>query len=262
MIGSADLTKPPAEKEVQRDRDLRSKVLRIARKLEKLLGVPVPPKRKTPPLEMLIATLLSQNTNDRNSHRAHLQLKRHYPKWENVLRASTYELAAAIRVGGMANQKSVRIKQILRTVKNRYGKLDLQHLKKKTDAEVFEELLSLDGVGFKTAACVLVFSLGRDAFPVDTHIHRICNRLGLTPKCKTPEKTFERMREIVSKGQAYTFHINLIRFGRRICKSQNPLCGICPLYDECEWSEKAKFAATSRSVKETGDSDFMLSDNV
>ncbi|MFQ5929145.1 MAG: endonuclease III domain-containing protein, partial [Acidobacteriota bacterium] len=186
---------------------LRGKTLRISRRLEKFLGVPVPPARKAQALEMLIATLLSQNTNDRNSHRAYLRLKERYPKWEDVLRAPKREIAATIRVGGMANQKSARIKKILRTVRSRYGSLDLQLLRKKSDGEVFEELLSLDGVGLKTAACVLVFSLGRDVFPVDTHIHRICNRLGLTPNCKTPENTFERMKVVVPKGRAYTLHI-------------------------------------------------------
>jgi endonuclease-3 len=215
--------------EAVQNKRLHSKTLRIARELEKFLGIPVPPARKDHVLEMLIATLLSQNTNDRNSHRAYLELKKGYPRWEDMHRATKREIATLIRVGGMANQKSARIKKILRTVKNKYGKLDLQLLRKKSDNEVFEELLSLDGVGVKTAACVLLFSLGRDVFPVDTHIHRICNRLGLTPSCKTPESTFERMKYLVPKRRAYTFHTNLIRFGRRVCKAQNPLCGNCPL---------------------------------
>lgn len=241
---------------------LHGKTLRISRRLEKFLGIPVPPARKAHALEMLIATLLSQNTNDWNSHRAHLKLKERYPKWEDVLRAPNREIAAMIRVGGMANQKSSRIKKILRKVKNKYGKLDLQLLREKSDGEVFEELLSLDGVGLKTAACVLVFSLGRDVFPVDTHIHRICSRLGLTPNCKTPENTFERMKYLVPKGRAYAFHVNLIRFGREVCKARNPLCRGCPLYDDCEWGEKVRLAATSRLTNRGKDTNFMLLDNV
>ena len=244
------------------EKRLRGKTLRVARKLEKFLGVPTPSFRKAPPLEMLIATLLSQNTNDRNSHRAYVQLKQRYPRWEDVLYASTRELANIIRVGGMANQKSARIKKILRTVWDRHGRFDLRFLKKMTDKAVYEELLSFDGIGLKTAACVMVFSLGRDVFPVDTHIHRICGRLGLAPNCKTPEKTFKFMKGIVPRARAYAFHTNLIRFGRKICKAQNPLCGICPLYDDCEWTEKSRFAAITRSTKEAVDVDFMLLDNV
>ena len=141
-------------------------------------------------------------------------------------------------------------------------KADLQLLRKKSDDEIFEELLSLDGVGLKTAACVLVFLLGRDVFPVDTHIHRICNHLGLTPNCKTPENTFERMKVVVPKGRAYTFHINLIRLGREVCKARNPLCGNCPLYGDCEWGEKVRLAAASRLTKRGKDTDFILLDDV
>ncbi len=241
---------------------LRGKADRVARKLEKLLGVPVPGGKKAPPLEMLIATLLSQNTNDRNSHRAFIQMKERYPTWDDVLAAPTKELADTIRVGGMANQKSVRIKKILRTVKDRYKKFDLRFMRNLSDEEVYEELLSLEGVGLKTAACVLVFSLGRDVFPVDTHIHRICGRLGLAPNCKTPEKTFEFMKTIVPKGRAYSFHTNLIRFGRKICKARDPFCGVCPLFEDCEWGEKSKFAAITKITRGTVDTDFMLLDNV
>ena len=241
---------------------LRNKTLRIAHRLGKFLGIPAPPGRRASPLEMLVATLLSQNTNDRNSHRAYVRLKQRYPTWKDVLHAPTRELANTIRVGGMANQKSARIKKILRTVRNRYGRFDLRFLKKMTDEQVYQELLSFDGVGVKTAACVLVFSLGRDVFPVDTHIHRICGRLGLAPDCRTPEKTFEFMNGIVPRGRAYALHTNLIRFGRTICKAQKPLCGICPVYDNCEWREKTKFAATTKPPKEAVEANFMLLNNV
>lgn len=244
------------------DKRLRARTARVAGKLEKFLGVPLPAVRKAPPLEMLIATLLSQNTNDRNSHRAYVQLKQRYPTWEDVLRAPQEELADTIRVGGMANQKSARIKKIVQTVKERYGRFDLRFLKKMSDEEVFRELLSFDGVGLKTAACVLVFSFGRDVFPVDTHIHRICGRLGLTRNCATPEKTFEFMKGIVPRGRAYSFHTNLIRFGRKICKARSPLCGICPLYRDCKWVQRSKYAVLTRPLKAAVDADFMLLDNV
>jgi endonuclease-3 len=238
------------------------KAARVAAMLENFLGVPQPPKKKAKPLDMLIATLLSQNTNDKNSHRAYRNLRTTFPRWDDVLNASTKKLAAVIRTAGMANQKSSRIKNILRTIQQRHGTLSLESLRGKSTEEVFDDLLSLDGVGVKTAACVLVFSLGRDVFPVDTHIHRICGRLGLAPGCTTPEKTFEWMKNIVLKGKAYSFHTNLIRFGRNVCRSQRPRCGICPLYDECQYESKKKYRALVPSPSKSTDHTFMLLDNV
>ena len=238
------------------------KTLHIARKLEQFLGVPLPPKRVAKPLDMLIATVLSQNTNDKNSHRAYLQLHKKYPSWSAVLVASARGIASAIRVGGMANQKSVCIKSILTTISERFGSLDLRFLRTKTDDEIFEILLSLDGVGSKTAACVLLFSLGRNIFPVDTHIHRICGRLGISPHCTTPEKTFEWMKRIIPAGKAYSFHTNLIRFGRRVCRSARPLCGACPLYDECRFAEKKKFRNSSPELRARREHNFMLLDHI
>lgn len=240
----------------------RRKAARVAGAVEKFLGVPRPASRKANPLDMLIATLLSQNTNDKNSHRAYRNLRATFPRWEEVLNASTKTLAAVIRTAGMANQKSQRIKTILHTIRQRYGRLSLNSLHRKSNEEVFEELLSLKGVGVKTAACVLVFSLGRDVFPVDTHIHRICGRLGLAPGCATPEKTFEWMKNIVPEGRAYSFHTNLIRFGRRVCRSQRPLCGICPIYHECKYELKEKFRTTGIARNSSADYSFMLLDNV
>jgi endonuclease-3 len=240
----------------------RRKADRTARALEKFLGIPEPPSKKAKPLDMLIATLLSQNTNDKNSHRAYQNLRKTFPRWDDVLNASTKTLAAVIRTAGMANQKSARIKGILRSVKQKFGRVSLQSLWQKSNDEVFEELLALNGVGVKTAACVLVFSFGREVFPVDTHIHRICGRLGLAPNCATPEKTFEWMKDVVPKGKAYSFHTNLIRFGRRVCRSQRPFCGICPVYDECEYELKKRYRDLTGPVNKTADYNFMLLDNV
>jgi endonuclease-3 len=239
--------------------DLRAKALRAAVKLEKTLGMPRQQRTLPPPLSMLIATILSQNTNDKNSHRAFMQLKESFPRWEDAASAHTASIRSAIKTGGMANQKSKRIKEALAAVKARYGVYDLSALRKKSDDKVIEELTSLKGVGFKTASCVLLFSLGRDVFPVDTHVHRICNRLGLV-KTKTPEKTYEAMKNIFPKGRGYAFHTNLIRFGRRICRSANPLCDICPLFHECTFAGKKRQRRTHAASR--ADHDFMLLDNV
>ena len=236
--------------------------MRIAGELEKYLGTPQPAKRRAKPLDMLIATLLSQNTNDKNSHRAYIQLRKSFRTWEQIAKAPWQKIASAIRVGGMANQKSKRIKSILQSIYEKHGSYDIDFLRKKSNDEVFEILLSLDGIGIKTAACVLVFSFGRDVFPVDTHIHRICGRLGLAPNCKTPEQTFEWMKPLVPKGKAYSFHTNLIRFGRKVCRAGRPLCSVCPIYKDCRFAEKEIYKKMNPNIKRDQNYNFMLLDNV
>ena len=241
---------------------MKRKVRRVAGTLEKLLGVPHQARRLPSALDMLIATILSQNTNDKNSHRAYTNLKKTFTRWEDVAAAPVGRVKAAIRSGGMANQKSARIKETLATVKSRYGKYDLSALRKKSDEAVIEELTAMNGVGFKTASCVLLFSMRRDVFPVDTHVHRICNRLGLVSNTSIPEKTYERMKELIPQGKGYSFHTNLIRFGRKICRSANPACDICPLYMECGFEGKMPKKKSGSRLQSTADHDFMLLDNV
>lgn len=241
---------------------LKQKTAGIIKILEQTFGMPTLSKRRAKPLDMLIATVLSQNTNDLNSHRAYLHLRKQFPSWNNVLAAPRARIVSAIRVGGIANRKSVQIKYLLQRVKELFGTLSLRSLAKKSDEEVFNLLISLDGVGTKTASCVLLFSLGRDAFPVDTHVHRICGRLGLASGCKNPDQTFEWMKGLLPKGKSYSFHINLIRFGRKICKSNRPLCGMCPLFDVCRFKQKNMFRKLSSAAVSTRDYNFMLLDHV
>ena len=244
---------------------LRKKTARIARLLELHLGIP---ERRMPPpepLDMLVATILSQNTNDKNSHRAYSELRRRYPTWELVAEARPAALRSAIRTGGMASQKSARIREALAAVRRRYGKYDLSPLRSKSDDRIIEELTGLKGVGAKTAACVLLFSLGRDVFPVDTHVHRLCARLGLAPGSKNPEQTYAAMKELVPPGKGHSFHTNLIRFGRTVCRSANPRCDVCPLYALCGFEGRvaARTAPKQlRRVPSRADHHFMLLDNV
>jgi endonuclease-3 len=245
----------------QKLKNLRSKTLRVAKILESALGMPVQAAKLPRPLDMLIATILSQNTNDKNSHRAYVRLRKKYPRWQEVAEASLRGIISAIRAGGMANQKSPRIKETLLAVKDRFGRYDLSSLRRMGNEEVIEELTKINGVGVKTASCVLLFSMRRDVFPVDTHVHRLCGRLGLAPGCTTPEKTFQIMRGLVPKGKGYSFHTNLIRFGRRVCRSNNPACGACPLYDECVFPGKKGTLRVKRAASHA-DHDFMLLDSV
>lgn len=208
------------------------KVKDAIRILEKTYGTPKPGK-KQPLLESLIETILSQNTNDVNRDRAFNRLRSEYPTWEHVLDAPTRNIANAIRVGGLANTKSKRIKAILQLIKRRYGKLSLDYLKKMSTEEAAKELSSFKGVGEKTVKCVLLFSLGRKVFPVDTHIHRLCRRMGFVRKGASRDETHRVMAEIVPQDKMYPFHLNLIRHGREICTARKAECPICPLMKLC-----------------------------
>jgi endonuclease-3 len=178
---------------------------------------------------------LSQNTNDANSGEAYRRLTEHYPTWTAAMEADSRELADVIRVGGLANQKAVRIQALLRWIQERYGRLNLDVLCEMEPEEAIRTFCALKGVGIKTISVVLAFACGRDVFPVDTHIHRISRRLGLAPEHATPERVHEIMQPLVPPGKAYAFHINLLIFGRTICHARRPACERCPLVEDCVW---------------------------
>lgn len=241
--------------------ELRRRTGTVLRALEEFLGTPDPPARCPPPLDMLIATILSQNTTDKNSHRAYRNLRRRFPSWSDVAAAPPGRIRAAIRSGGMAKQKSLRIREGLEHIRERFGVYDLSALRGMESREVLEELTRINGVGVKTAACVLLFSLRRDIFPVDTHVHRVCSRLGLVQESRSPEETFEQMQHLVPARKSYSFHTNLIRFGRMVCRAQIPACGSCPLFNRCRFSGRARFRNRFLSPSQT-DHRFMVLDNV
>jgi endonuclease-3 len=229
--------------------------------LEQFQGIPHPKRERANPLDMLIGTLLSQNTNDKNSHQAYIQLRKKFPTWKKVAEAPVSQIAAAIKVGGMKNQKSRRIKKLLREVREQFGGYELKGIERWNNEKIMERLTSFDGIGYKTAACVLLFSLRREIFPVDTHIHRILNRLGIV-HTKTPDKTFEAMQGKIPEGKSYSFHTNLIRFGRTVCLAQRPRCGVCPLFEECHFPEKEKFVFSKQTAGKRRDPNFMLLDEI
>jgi len=190
-------------------------------------------REKEDPLDVLILTILSQNTNDRNSDHAYESLKARFPRWEDVLEGRHQSLSAAIRVGGLANEKAKRIREILQWVKNRYGKLSLLPLRKMGSEEIEKTLGCLKGIGPKTMSCLLLFGLKRDAFPVDTHVLRVGKRLGVIPKEMKAEEAHAWMKPLVPAGKALSLHLNLIRFGRTVCSAKNPQCSACFLAREC-----------------------------
>jgi len=213
--------------------NLKGKIETIARILEEHQGVPELEGFEDP-LDCLIRTILSQNTNDVNSSRAFMSLKSRFPKWEDVLEADESEIAYAIRSGGLSKQKSRVIKDFLRWLKRERGELNLDFLRDMDDEEVISLLTKHKGIGLKTAYIVLAFALGRDVFPVDTHVLRISKRLGLLPRKAPSDKAHRLLNPLIPKGKGFSFHVNLIRFGRTICTARNPKCHICPLTHLCE----------------------------
>lgn len=200
-------------------------------------GIPYRPKRLPNPIDTLIATILSQNTNDRNSYRAYQYLKSRYKSWKELAEVPRVEIEKTIKVAGLGKQKSASIKSFLTSLKTENGKLELSHIRKMSDEDILSKLTSIKGIGVKTASCVLLFSLDRNVCPVDTHVHRTLNRIGIV-KTNTPDKTFEQINKHLPDGIAHQFHTNLINLGREICKPANPSCSICPLINECKFKHK------------------------
>ncbi|HEX6581734.1 MAG TPA: endonuclease III [Actinomycetota bacterium] len=211
---------------------LRRRARTVLSRLRKRYGDLVPPRRSDP-LEELILTVLSQHTSDVNAERAFEGLRAALPTWDAVVRAPTRSVADAIRSGGLADTKAPRIQAILREVEARRGAFDLSALAELSDDEARAELVSYPGVGPKTAAVVLSFSLGRDAMPVDTHVHRVTRRLGLVPPKTSAERADRLLHELVPEGLRTPLHVALIRLGREICKAPTPRCKVCPLKDIC-----------------------------
>jgi endonuclease-3 len=218
----------PIDECVQRKRQLKF----ITQNLEATYGVPHN-TRPDDPLDELILTILSQSTSDVNSRRAFQSLKSRFADWEAVRRARPATIAAAIKSGGLANVKSVVIKNVLNEIKLRRGDLNLSCLRTMPLAEAKVFLTSLKGIGPKTASCVLLFACGHPVFPIDTHIFRITRRLGLVPRGGSDEQAHELMEQLIQANKHYSLHINLIRHGRHICRPQNPACERCCLIEYC-----------------------------
>lgn len=196
------------------------------------------PKPRLPIIDELLMTVLSQHTSDINTARAFGSLKQRFPSWDDVLDAPPEDVADAIRSGGLADTKSVRIQRILAEIGNREGSIDLSRLNQLSDDEVTDYLISLPGVGPKTAACVLLFSMGRDAFPVDTHVHRVALRLGLIPPKTSADKAHGLLSDLIPPEIRYEFHVQLVRHGRTVCRPARPLCSECVLFDLCDAGPK------------------------
>jgi endonuclease-3 len=189
------------------------------------------------PLGELVATILSQHTSDVNSERAYRQLRERFPRWEEARDAPLEEVTQAIRSGGLAEVKAERIQNILHLLTERLGgaPLTLDFLADQALDEADAYLRSLPGVGPKTSACVLLFALGKPAFPVDTHVWRVTRRLGLIGAKVSADAAHIALERMIPPAWRYAMHINLIRHGRRICIAQRPACERCPVRAGCAY---------------------------
>lgn len=192
-------------------------------------------RKPLPPLDELVSTILSQNTNDQNRDRAFEALKTRFPSWEAVRDAKVEEVIESIRTAGLANQKGPRIQAALRSITQERGSLDLEFLRDLPPEEVHDWLIKFHGVGPKTAAIVMQFSLDLPAFPVDTHILRLSKRLGLIDKKTSAERAHKLLADLFAPDTYYSAHLNIIRHGREVCHARNPACEGCVLQDLCDY---------------------------
>ena len=207
---------------------------------QRLLDVYGSPEWRQPlsPVDELVSTILSQNTNDNNRDKAYFALKERFETWEEVRDCNLVDLIETIRIAGLANQKGTHIQEALREITKINGQISLEFLRTMTREEAREWLTSLKGVGPKTAAIVLLFSMDIPAFPVDTHIFRVSGRIGLRPLDLDREKTHSYLENIAPPGSYKALHLNLIRLGRETCQARKVFCGRCCLPDLCLYDAK------------------------
>lgn len=190
-----------------------------------------------PPVDELVSTILSQSTTDTNRDRAFAALKARYATWEELMRAPTADVVETIRPAGLANQKGPRLQAALRHIDDRCGALNLDFLAEMPPAAAQAWLTEIEGVGPKTAAIVLLFAFNRAAFPVDTHVHRVTQRLGLIGDRISAEKAHPLLAQLGPPATYYAMHLNLIRLGREICQARRPACHRCPLAALCAYHQ-------------------------
>lgn len=213
---------------------LAQRALKIHERLLEFYGEPVW-RNPLPAIDELVSTILSQNTNDINRDRAFEALRARFPTWEMVRDANTKDVIEAIRPAGLSNQKGPRIQQVLKSITEERGGLDLSFLADVPVDEAKAWLTKFNGVGPKTAAIVLCFSLNKFAFPVDTHIYRVTGRIGLRPERMTVEQAHAHLESLFPPETYYEVHLNLIRLGREICTARRANCEICPIRKLCDY---------------------------
>jgi endonuclease-3 len=217
--------------------EIKKKALKVHERLMAKFGEPIW-RNPLPGIDELVSTILSQNTNDVNRDRGFDKLRAKFPTWDEVRDAPEDEVIEAVRIAGLANQKGPRIQKVLCQISDERGELDIEFLKELPIEEAHAWLTKFKGVGPKTAAIVLLFSLGMPSFPVDTHIYRVTGRIGLRPEKMTVEQAHPYLESIFPPETYYAGHLNIIRLGREICKARKTDCENCPLLDICDYGQE------------------------
>jgi endonuclease III len=215
----------------------KQRALKVHQTLLDAFGEPIW-RNPLPAIDELVSTILSQNTNDVNRDKAFDSLRAQFPTWEQVRDASTQAVMDAVRVAGLANQKGPRIQQVLREITAERGSLDLSFLADWDVEQARAWLTKFNGVGPKTAAIVLCFSLGKPAFPVDTHVYRVSGRIGLRPEKMSVEQAHPHLEGLFPPETYYAAHLNIIRLGREICQARKPDCPNCPIRSLCDFGSR------------------------
>lgn len=188
-------------------------------------------------VDALVGTILSQNTSAANSSAGFDRLKK-LGGWDAVADAPVGRIERAIRVSGLSRTKAPRIRRILRRLRHARGRIDLGFLRKADPDEAFEYLVGFDGVGPKTALCVLLFAFGKEVFPVDTHVYRLVRRLGALDDGVPADHAHEVLTPLIDPPDRYAMHVLLIAHGREVCRARSPLCGRCVLASLCPFGRR------------------------
>jgi endonuclease III len=226
---------------------LAERAIKIHKRLLEFYGEPIW-RNPLPAIDELVSTILSQNTNDINRDRAFNALRAKFATWEEVRDAPTNDVVEAIRPAGLANQKGPRIQQVLKAITKERGSLDLSFLRELSVNDARNWLTKFNGVGPKTAAIVLCFSLDMPAFPVDTHVYRVTGRIGLRPEKMTVEQAHPYFESLFPPETYYAAHLNIIRLGREICQARRPYCEKCPIVKLCDYGRNIMSLRATRSA--------------
>lgn len=191
-------------------------------------------------LDVLVLAMLSQATSDANAARAFTGLRETFPTWYDVVVAGMEEIGRAIAPGGLGPTRAPRLQRMLLRLLREHGDFDLSFLRGQPVEEAMAYLTTFEGVGTKTAACVLLFGFGADVLPVDTHIHRITQRLGLVSPSLSAAAVQRQLAPYIPAGRAYSLHLNLLEHGRQCCRPGRPRCRACILQGECDFARAAE----------------------
>ncbi len=224
---------------------VRRKIRKVLRVLEGRYGA-VRKRPRQSPVDTLIATILSQNTSSANASAGFAELKDTFESWDSVADAPVEQIESCIRVSGLSQTKAPRIRNVLQRIRREHGVISLDSLASMSPEWAYDHLIRYDGVGPKTALCVLLFAFNMPVFPVDTHVHRVSVRLGLLPPNVSASDAHEILTPLIAPESRYPLHVLMIAHGRDLCRPHDPLCDRCPLAALCPFCHARDESAQRR----------------